>query len=118
MAQEWFNNLINGVDFRTFKTTIKPYLEELRNSHFTFDNPVLWVLFLILLFILSRSWGMRKAFSYCLIVTAILLVTTQLEQSWGSTLAKSEVFDVTVLKMISAFVIVLLSIYFFFIKSD
>lgn len=117
MLQKWLG-LIGNIDFKTLKITILLYLKELRNFHFSLFNPLFWVFLLILFLILSRAWGYRKSFSYCSILAIVLLVTTMLENSLASTLAKSEVFDATVLKIISIFVISMVTLYYFFIRSD
>lgn len=118
MLQKWFNRLIENIDFNTLKTAFLPYFNELTKFHFSLFNPLFWVFLLILFLISSRSWGYRKSFSYYSILAIVLLTTTMLENSLASTLAKSEVFDATVLRIISIFVILMVTLYYFFIRSD
>lgn len=117
MLREWFNGLINSEYFNTLKRTILPYLKELRNYHFSLFNPLFWVSLLILLFFLSRRWELKKSSSFCFLVAIVLLGTTLLENRIADTLAKSQIFDFTVLRMVSIFVISLILIYYVFIKG-
>lgn len=117
MLQKW-SGLMGNTDFNTLKTTILPYLKELRNFHFSLFNPLFWVFLLILFLILSRAWEYRKSFSYCSILAILLLAMTMLENSLAATLAKSEVFDATVLRIITIFVILMVTLYYLFIRSD
>jgi len=116
--QEQFNSIVKGLDFSTLKIAFSPYLNELLNAHFSLSNPLFWVFFLILVLILSRSWGIKKSFSFCAIIAVVLLATTMLENFMADTLAKSLIFDARVLKLIAMLIITLVSIYYFLIRRN
>ena len=99
----------------TLITAIMLYFAELRNFHFLLFNPLLWVFWLILLWLLSKQWGYKKAFSFCLLVVLILLANTSLENYFKDTFAIS---DPIVIRTISILFIAGVSIYYFFIRSD
>lgn len=117
MLKELSDSLMKNEYFNALKLRVLPYLKELKNYHFSLLNPLFWVFLLILLFILSRRWGLRKSSSFCVLVTAVLLGTTALANRMAATLAQSKIFDFDVLRMISLFVIALIFIYYFFIKD-
>lgn len=118
MLEEYFKSLIDSATFKTFKTTALSYFNELRNFHFSLFNPLLWVIFCAVFLLLLRQWGHKKSFSFCSTITALLLFTTWLENSISSKLAASEIFDFTIIKLICLFVIMLISLYYFFIRGD
>jgi len=111
-------SLIAGIDFKIFEKTISRYFDDLGNFHFSLFNPFFWVFLVILFFILSRPWGYKKSFSFCLIIAIALLGTTVLENMMADTLAKSELFDFSVVKIVSLFIISMITLYYLFIKSD
>ncbi len=117
MAEKWFNDLMEGVDFNTFSTRGLFYLNELKNFHFSLFNPLLWIIFCGAFLILSKRWGPKKSFSFCSIITAVLLATTWLENYIPNAPAPSGLFDATIMRLISLFIIMLISIYYFFIKN-
>ena len=113
MLQKWVNNITGNLDFKTLETTYAPNLKELGNFHFSASNPLLWMIYLIAFIIFSRFLGFKKSFYFCLIVFVILLATSELEN-----LITTPDFDFTITKLISAMIIMFVSIYFFFIKND
>lgn len=117
MAEKWVRNLMDNADFNSFTKKLWPYLNELKNFHFSLSNPLLWVIFCVSFLLLSRQWGTKKAFSFCLIITVVLLATTLLENYIPSASGAAELFDFTIIKLISIFVISLITIYYFFIKN-
>lgn len=92
------------------------YFNELKNFHFSLFNPLFWVIFMLSFLLLSRQWGRRKALSFCSIITVVLLATTMLGRYLPNAPGPFEFFDFTVLRLISIFVIILISIYYFFVK--
>lgn len=100
------------------KPLIAPYINEIKDFQFRIANPLFWVFFLIAVFFLHCLWNFKKAFFFCLITATILLSTTALEHSLAESLSKSALFDYMILRYISLFVILFVSLYFFFIKSD
>ncbi len=117
MPKKWLS-LIKGIDFKSLREAFLPYLNELTQFHFSLLNPLFWVFLLLLFLGLSGFWGYRKAFSFSLTIAIILLVTTVLENAVVSNLAKSESFDAAILKVLSLFVILMVTLYYLFIKTD
>jgi len=110
------SSLMDGVDFNAFIKRGAFYLNELRNFHFLLSNPLLWIIFFVSFLILSSQWGAKKSFSFCLIITVVLVVTTAIESYVPNTPGVSELFDFTIVKLISIFIIMLISIYYVFVK--
>ena len=117
MLKELLASLIENEYFNLLKLMVLPYLEELKNYHFSFLNPLFWLFLLISLLILSKRWGLGKSASFCALVAAVLLGTTALANHMAATLAQAKIFDFEVLRMVSLFVISLIAIYYFFIKG-
>lgn len=115
ILQEWLGRLKENAYLNTLKTTLSPYLDELRNFHFSFFNPLFWLFFLILLLVLTKAWGIKKSFSLCSIVAAVLLATTFVEQFMIETFG---ITDVLLIRLICFFVLALIFVYYFFIRNE
>lgn len=111
------NNFIRSGYFGGVKIRVSSYLQELKNYHFSWSNPLFWLLLLIALFILSRRWGLSKAGSFCLLIGLVLLGTTEIEMRIGDALVNSGLFDAGVLRLVSLFVIAMITLYYLFIKD-
>ena len=68
--------------------------------------------------ILAVRWNYKKAFSYCLMITVVLLATTQIEKIIVRSLDDNALIDFTLPKIICGLVIVFISIYYFMIRGD
>ncbi len=115
-----FDNIGSVVSY--YLNELKPvafvYLNELRDFQFRIANPLFWVSFLIVVFLLNSFWKLKKAVFFCVIIALVLLITTALENSMGDALSKFALFDYMVLRYISLFLILVISVYFFLIKLD
>ncbi len=118
MWPEIADKLLKNPIFDNLNSIISPYINELKDFQFRIANPLFWVFFLIAAFFLNCFWKFKKAVIFCLIIAIILLITTALENSMGDTLFKSVLFDYMVFRYVSLFVILCVSLYFFFIKLD
>lgn len=118
MLEDLLNVVMGDNTASALKAAFLPYLKQLKDFHFSASNPLFWISILILFFLLSGSWGNRKSFSFCSIITVILLLTTQLEKVLADVLAKTEIFDEFVVRLVSLFILSIFTIYYFFIKSN
>ncbi len=117
MAQEWIKSLMENDTLKVLVKALSPYLEELQKFQFSPLNPLFWICVLILLLILTRRWAFKKAFSYCLVVSILLLVTTALEKYILNRLGADEMPGFIV-RIISIFLLSLISVYYFFVRID
>lgn len=118
MEKIGFEDLIRNFDLIKLKSLVIPYVNELRDFQFRVGNPLFWVFFLIAMILLTGFWRIKKAFSFCAIIALILLATTAIERSMGITFSVSELFDAMVLRWISLFIMLFVSLYFFFVRND
>ncbi len=108
-----------SIDIGALKAIFLPYLNSLGHFRFSFLNPLFWIFLLVLFLMLLRFWYARKSFSFCLIVAIILLVTTRLEDFMVSILAKNgEGFDPLIIRVLSIVAILIISLYYFFIREN
>ena len=107
-----------SIDFETLRAIFVPYLDSLKNFHFTFLNPLFWAFLLVLLLILLRFWEIKKSFSFCLIIAVILLGTTKLEDFVVDTLAISgESLVPFLIRVLSLFAVAIVFLYCAVIKD-
>ena len=100
-----------------FKST-QPYIEELQNFHFYFSNPVFDLLILIVFLLLFKTWGLKKTFSYCLIISSILYLTTRIMSHIDMPIDSGEITYGAIIKILAIFAICIISIYYFFLKES
>lgn len=107
------------VDFLLLQTVFLKGLNELRDFKFSYTNQVFWLFILVLFLVLWRFWRAKKSFSFCWKIAAILLATTALE-NFASQLVAQEggSFDPLMLRIISSFIIIFMSAYYFFVSGD
>lgn len=101
------------------KTTFLPYIKDIQGFHFYYNNPLLWVFFMVLYLILEigRSWSPRKAFFFCVNIASILLGATWLEKPLIDMFTKG-VFNLFILKIFSLVMISIVVIYFVFVDNS
>ena len=97
--------------------SIKPDIQEIQNFRFYFSNPVFGLLILAVFLILAKFWGLKKSFSYCLIVSSILYFTTRITARTNLPIEGSAVTYGDIIKFVAIFIITLISIYYFLIKD-
>jgi hypothetical protein len=101
----------------SFLGTIQPDIQELQNFHFYFSNPIFGLLILAAFLILARSWGLKKAFSYCLVISSILYLTTKIIIHSSLPIEGSAVTYADIIKIVAIFILTLITIYYFFIEN-
>ena len=102
----------------TTKMMFKSHWNELRSFNFTFSNPLFWIFVIILFMIVTRFWQTKKAFSFCLLVSAVFLLTTKLEVVFKNWLISSgEAFDPLAIRMVAFFVLLMLFFYYTLIRD-
>jgi len=104
-------------NLRNLFKSAQPYIQELQDFHFYFSNPVFVLLILICLLSLYKPWGLKKAFSYCLLISSILYLTTRITVHMNTSIDGGEVTYAAIIKFISIFIISVVSIYYFFVKQ-
>ena len=104
--------------FYISKDIIAGYLDNLKNFYFAYNNPLFWLLILTLFLILLRAWQFKKAFSFSLIVAAILLLTTQSEAFINKALSSfTAQIDPFLIRLVSLFLICVILFYYALIKE-
>ncbi|MBU1853502.1 MAG: hypothetical protein KJ957_05615 [Candidatus Omnitrophica bacterium] len=107
-----------NIDFDALKASCIPYLKDLRDFQFSFLNPLFWVGLLILFFILLRFWQTKKAFSFCLIIGAILLASTKLEGFIEKAIAGvGGTFDPLLVRIGVIFVVSVIFLYYLIVRD-
>ncbi len=97
---------------------LKPRVEELLRLQFNFDNPVYGLALLTALIILSRKWGLKKAFSYCLLTASVLYLSTRISATLNVPIEGSGVTYADVIRGAGLFILVVVTIYYFFIRNE
>ena len=106
-------------DFDAMRRMFLYHLYIMEDFHFTFSNPVFWLLALVLFLILLTFWQLKKALPFSLIVALILLGTTKFENFLSNIFVGSrESFDPTMVRLLSITFIAFIFIYYAFIKRD
>jgi hypothetical protein len=107
------------IDLDVLRAGLQPHLESLKNLIFSYQNPLFWVFLFLIFLILMKPWGTRKAFLFSLILAAVLLATTALEQRVVGTMIKpGDTFDPTIIRIVSGIVIAFTVLYFTLIKEN
>ncbi|MCK9615243.1 MAG: hypothetical protein M0R48_07050 [Candidatus Omnitrophica bacterium] len=108
-----------GIEWQTIKRSFLAYFYELVHFNFSVTNPVFWLFFLILLFVLLKSWKIKKAFSFCFVIALILLSVTKIENYIMKLFRKSgESFDPLVTRISCIIFILVVALYYFFIAGN
>ena len=97
---------------------LSDYWESLRRLDFDYTNPLLWTLAFLAMLILSLKWKIKKAFSYCVNVTVILMLSSQAEKFIAGWLARAgESYDLTIIKVLAFLVIIFVTAAYYFVES-
>jgi len=100
-----------------FYQTIEPDIQAMQNFRFYFSNPIFAILILMIFLILTKLWGIKKSFSYCLILSSILYFTTRITAYTSLSINGSGVTYADIIKFIAIVFIALTSVYYFLMKS-
>jgi hypothetical protein len=114
---EKLTSLFTQPNLAKFSEKIKPDIIDMQNFRFYFTNPVFGIIILVTFLILSRSWGFKKSFSYCLVVSTILYLTTKIASYTSIPIEGSQILYADIIKFIALFIITLISIYYFLIRT-
>lgn len=108
--------------FEVLKTAFLPYIKNIQDFHFYYDNPLFWAGFMVLYLILDRAaaWSVGKAFFFCAIISSILLGATWLEKPLVDlfTIQEHTGFDPFILKVATVTVISVVVMYFVFVDNS
>jgi len=110
-------SLFTAPNLGEFYKQIEPDIQDIQNLRFYFSNPVFGLLIIVSFFMLYRIWGAKKSFSYCLLVSSILYLTTKITNQISLYIDGSGISYADIIKFISIFIITLISIYYFFMKN-
>lgn len=107
-----------NIEWQIFERRFSTYFYELARFNFSITNPVFWLFFLALLLILLKSWKINKAFSFCFIIAAVLLSATKIENYIVEFFRENkEPFDPLLIRISCVALILIISLYYFFIKT-
>lgn len=106
---------MNNIDFTALSQAYSVYLQKLGNFEFTVSNPLLWIFLVIIFLILAMLWTGKKAGSFCLVVTGLLLGTTWIEKVIQGNIGA---YDRTLVRILFFLVLGCVVIYYSMIKGD
>jgi len=103
----------------SLKQSIQLHINQLQNFQFSFNNPLFAILILLALLMLSGIWGFKKAFSYCLLVSAILYLTSRLALHTNIQITEGAMITYAdIWKGLAIFIIILVTIYYGIVRND
>ena len=104
------------MDFEEISKVLLDGLGPLQNYEFHFYNPIFWIFLFCLLILLLKIWDPKKAIQYCLLLAFVLLCTTEIQSRCIALFSSpGNLFDTAVIKLISITVVMLLSMFYFFL---
>ncbi|MFH1479118.1 MAG: hypothetical protein ABIG92_05015 [Candidatus Omnitrophota bacterium] len=107
-----------NIDFDTLKETFITHFDGLRAFNFSYENPLFWIFYVLAFLTLLMFWNARKSFSFCTILAVILLATTKLEHTIVAKFTSiGETFDVLFIRIASAIVVVIIALYYTFMRD-
>lgn len=110
---------ILDMNFATIKELIGPYWKSLGAFQFNYYNPLFWAMLVLVFFVAVNFWGTKKALSFCIISAVLLLLTTQIEKFFVNLVSKTgEVFDPIILRAISFLIILVIGLYYSWVRED
>jgi hypothetical protein len=115
--QSWLSMLFDKNSLAVFNKSIQPYMLELKAFHFSYLNPVFIALILVSLLALSRFWGIKKSFTYCLAVSLILILTTALSSHVNIPLGESVLTSTDLINGAAIVIIAIVTLFYIFIKN-
>lgn len=97
--------------------SIQPYISELKAFHFSYLNPVFIALILFLFLVLSRFWGLKKSFTYCLVVSFILFLATALSSRGNIPLGEAVFSSTDLINGAAILIITIVTFLYTFLKN-
>ena len=95
------------------------HVERLKQFTFTVDNPAFWLGCGALFVILLRFWNIRKSLYFCLTIAGLLLLMTYTETLFRNALLRhGEGFDPFFLRLIAAFFLAIVLVYYILVKQE
>jgi len=108
-----------NIDWQALAVKFAEYFSELLRFHFSVINPVFWLFFLIALLVLLKFWKIGKAFSFCFVIAAILLVATKIESFIMEYFKKNgEQFDPVLIRIACVIAVFAVMLYYSFIRGN
>ena len=101
-----------------FIESLQPYIRQLKALHFSFDNPVFDFFILLTFIVLTKFWGLKKSFSYCLISSTILVVSSGFDAKLQVGIEGSATTYADIVHCVAIFIIVVITIYYSMIKDS
>ena len=101
-----------------FKAALRPDIQALKRLHFSFTNPVFALCILVVLLVLSKGWVYKKAFSYCVLVSSILCLTSGLEAYFAFPIEGSGVSYMDLVRGGAFALILVITVYYAFIRNE
>lgn len=102
------------------KAVFLPYIKNIQDFHFYYNNPLVWVLFMVLYLWLERgrSWTPNKAFFFCAAITSVLLGATRLAAKTFTIAGYAPYsLDPLIINIASIVLISLIAVFFVFIDN-
>ncbi len=118
--EAYFNKLLSlftAPNLGEFYKRIEPDIQDIQNLRFYFSNPVYGLLILTSFVVLYRLWGIKKSFSYCLVVSSLLYLMTKITSQANLYIDGSGISYADIIKFIFIFSLTLISIYYFLMKN-
>jgi len=95
-----------------------PHIDEIQNLKISFSNPVFGLFIILTLLLLSQIWGLKKAFSYCFTVASILYLTSKITIHLAISIDTTALTYADIIKAIAIILIIIITIYYIFVKSE
>jgi len=105
-------------NLQAFMKRIEPDIQNLQNFRFYLSNPVFLTLILAVFLILSRVWGFKRSFHYCLLVSSVLCLTTITISRTSMPIDGSGITYADIIKFLALTAISLITIYYFLMKAE
>jgi hypothetical protein len=115
--QEYIDIIFSPYNLNRLTKIILRKTQELQEFKFQLDNPIFWLIMLFTLLILSRKWGTKKAFSYCMVVGTVLYLSSIAVTRMNISIQQSNFTYSTLLKIFTFFLLTLITLYYLFIKN-
>ena len=106
------------MSFEQIFETFQPYLENILRFRFEISDPVFWLFILIIFFLSVRMWGNKRALSFSLVLAATLVINTYAEDFVAGVLYRPDDLFRFIVRGITILFIVIIGIYYTFLKSD
>lgn len=101
-----------------FWETMQPHIRQLQTLHFSFGNPVFDFSILLAFLTITKFWGLKKSFSYCLIVSTILVISSRFDTQLQVGIEGATTTYADILHCVVIFIVAIITIYYCMIKES